>query len=984
MPSMIGSRVVRGPDWKWANQDGGEGHVGTIVTIKNPPTVAIVHWDSGNQANYRIGAESAYDLRILDNGPCAVSHDAVACGSCQEKGIAGIRWSCRSCPGCDLCSACYMADKHDVAHAFVRHTVPGAPPAHVPPRKDSRKVDSIGIFFGAKVGRGRDWKWADQDGGKGKIGIIHGLRSWAKTGARNSVAVKWESGMTNEYRLGYEGMVDVVCRTGASGGTYYCDHLPVLGDPDEIAAVLSHGTTATRPVQLSQQADSSSNGGRGAEAAAAVTASSSTVVSASSSTVVSAEPPEQQQELAVVSSGPSSQRLAPGDRVRVELPVEVLEHMQEGHGGWVPAMRQAIGELGTVSRLTPQGDVVVEYASNKKWIFHPDALVRVSETQLQSFRAGNNITVIDDVERLKRIQISRGGWIEEMHLVAGRTGRVLAAYPTGDLRVVIGPREWTINQDCCLLASSDGANVSTGLHGLEQLRGMMDGSGLLSMLMQGLLAAVSDGSGGGLGESFHLVSAAKDGNGSTVKALLGKSPHLVNERAFDVGALHVASSEGHTEVVKILLSHKADVMIKDREGNTPLHHSAMGGKAEVMKLLLSHGAAVNDKNEKGRTALHLAVDRQSSSCVSVLLAHPCNVNVQDGAGNTALHDAVALPNESIIVELAQHECSNPGLTNELGYNVLHCAAGKGNSNGVKKILSVSPQLCEQKTASGLTPLHIAAMNGHPAVIDVLIESGKADFEARTERQQTALLLAVFEGHQAAATSLIDFGADLSAQDAAGNTCLHYAVEAWINQEAEATGDGSALKCEELVQYLLKSGANVTCMNRVGKSSLDLASHSRVRQVLYDYVDKNTSDVPLTMCTVCSDAPASIIFRPCGHNIVCSDCCPRMKKCLECQSPIVSKESAAGVVLGNGASGSHGMPSGTSMGGQSEAELTGAPEELRRRVLQLEKDATCPICLTQRRNIVFNCGHTVCKTCAHSLTECHLCRTKVVARSAFFI
>ena len=26
----VGTRVVRGPDWKWGKQDGGEGHVGTV------------------------------------------------------------------------------------------------------------------------------------------------------------------------------------------------------------------------------------------------------------------------------------------------------------------------------------------------------------------------------------------------------------------------------------------------------------------------------------------------------------------------------------------------------------------------------------------------------------------------------------------------------------------------------------------------------------------------------------------------------------------------------------------------------------------------------------------------------------------------------------------------------------------------------------------------------------------------------------------
>ena len=30
---LVGSRVVRGPDWQWADQDGGAGHVGTVVTI---------------------------------------------------------------------------------------------------------------------------------------------------------------------------------------------------------------------------------------------------------------------------------------------------------------------------------------------------------------------------------------------------------------------------------------------------------------------------------------------------------------------------------------------------------------------------------------------------------------------------------------------------------------------------------------------------------------------------------------------------------------------------------------------------------------------------------------------------------------------------------------------------------------------------------------------------------------------------------------
>lgn len=62
----IGVRVVRGPDWKWGKQDGGEGHVGTVRSFESHEEVVVV-WDNGTAANYR--CSGAYDLRVLDSGP---------------------------------------------------------------------------------------------------------------------------------------------------------------------------------------------------------------------------------------------------------------------------------------------------------------------------------------------------------------------------------------------------------------------------------------------------------------------------------------------------------------------------------------------------------------------------------------------------------------------------------------------------------------------------------------------------------------------------------------------------------------------------------------------------------------------------------------------------------------------------------------------------------------------------------------------------
>ena len=69
-----GLRVVRGPDWMWGNQDGGEGNVGTIIHLGQdggslPDGTVLVYWDSGKQMNYRVGLSGKFDLRILDSAP---------------------------------------------------------------------------------------------------------------------------------------------------------------------------------------------------------------------------------------------------------------------------------------------------------------------------------------------------------------------------------------------------------------------------------------------------------------------------------------------------------------------------------------------------------------------------------------------------------------------------------------------------------------------------------------------------------------------------------------------------------------------------------------------------------------------------------------------------------------------------------------------------------------------------------------------------
>lgn len=65
----VGARVLRGPDWKWGKQDGGDGHVGTVRSFESAEEVVVV-WDNGTAANYR--CSGAYDLRVLDSAPVSL------------------------------------------------------------------------------------------------------------------------------------------------------------------------------------------------------------------------------------------------------------------------------------------------------------------------------------------------------------------------------------------------------------------------------------------------------------------------------------------------------------------------------------------------------------------------------------------------------------------------------------------------------------------------------------------------------------------------------------------------------------------------------------------------------------------------------------------------------------------------------------------------------------------------------------------------
>jgi len=71
-------------------------------------------------------------------------------------------------------------------------------------------VTAKGLFSGARVTRGPDWRWGEQDGGEGNVGTVTAVRDWKESAKRCGVSVKWDNRKPeNVYRNGAHGKVTI-------------------------------------------------------------------------------------------------------------------------------------------------------------------------------------------------------------------------------------------------------------------------------------------------------------------------------------------------------------------------------------------------------------------------------------------------------------------------------------------------------------------------------------------------------------------------------------------------------------------------------------------------------------------------------------------------------------------------------------------------------------------------------------------------------
>jgi ankyrin repeat protein len=172
----------------------------------------------------------------------------------------------------------------------------------------------------------------------------------------------------------------------------------------------------------------------------------------------------------------------------------------------------------------------------------------------------------------------------------------------------------------------------------------------------------------------------------------------------------------------------------------------------------------------GYNCLHLTIKTENPDIVSLLLSNndngtlPANPNIEtaDSKNNiyiTPLQFAIQEVCDSVslnkIVKVLIKNGANVFKTDELGKNILHLAAEKGNIELVSYILEKEPKLLNTVCKYG-SMLHLAASNDHNDLVEEILNSTTIDLKLLDENKNSALLLSVVVKNFNCFKSIFDF------------------------------------------------------------------------------------------------------------------------------------------------------------------------------------------------------------------------------------
>lgn len=331
-------------------------------------------------------------------------------------------------------------------------------------------------------------------------------------------------------------------------------------------------------------------------------------------------------------------------------------------------------------------------------------------------------------------------------------------------------------------------------------------------------------------------------------------------------ALHYAADTVNMNMVRKILSLGKPETVKNNKGQTPLHlayrHPQNRTAAEIAASLITAGiepthnvfaefeTAALARNfsmhfSDGETLLHIFARKGYTGFIRFLLMQNVPVDVKNIAGSTAMHEA-ARSGQTEAAELLLVSGANPNNRDASGNTPLHLVMPEASRSQLLNKLFAAGANPNIKDIYGETPLHVAARIGmSEQIITELINRG-ADVNERNKKGQTPLILAVERNMTAQVRLLVKHGADIHAEDTAGETAFTKAAAMGLSMVQNIITDGNSTARDsngftplhvaiqrkagtDIIYYLVEKKQPINTRDKLGNTPLHLAAAQNYKE-----------------------------------------------------------------------------------------------------------------------------------------------------------
>ncbi|XP_023318028.1 uncharacterized protein LOC106651321 [Trichogramma pretiosum] len=393
-------------------------------------------------------------------------------------------------------------------------------------------------------------------------------------------------------------------------------------------------------------------------------------------------------------------------------------------------------------------------------------------------------------------------------------------------------------------------------------------------------------------EPTLLYSAVQRQNDKIVEMLLDKGAQIgIKNHYSGLTPMHLAAQKAQYKSLWTMLNHEVDVNITDNTGKTVLQivcndavfDESLTNKVQinVIKKLLEKGALVNITDDSGNTALHsllsnssrgyndepvlelvktffqkglkwkvdkhgqnfahIAAGNNHFKTLNYLLDFVEDVNEVDAKSKTILHKLLEgldnlskfVPKEAehVIVRLISMGASFD-IKSSSGDAAIHQAIKLKNIDLILEVLQGAGNFNVQDQFGNTVIHHLLQLkNIELEIIDQLLKSNKFNLDLINLKKESVLHSAIKNKHYNILYLLLQRSCNVRIQDFNGDSALHLLMNNKIDDE-------------NLVQHLLRKGADNTAKNKMGLTPYHIAGCTYLKELKKSFLMmlKHSNDI----------------------------------------------------------------------------------------------------------------------------------------------